>query len=109
MHQQPQLDLIFGCFPPKHTYSLKIPQKYLDKRKSNSNNTTERNFTRSSPQNNLETSRDLQVLLSIFKSLTPTQSGSELVPHPKAMVCIDFPHASVAPTKLPKCVKFACP
>lgn len=85
-----------------HSYNLRISQKYLDKIKCNSSNTTETNTTRSSTQSDLETRglRDLKVLLSIFRPLTPAQSGSELLPHPKAQVCI--PYASAAPTKLPK-------
>lgn len=42
-------------FLPKQPYSLKIPQKHLDKSESNTNNTTERNIVRSSPQSDLET------------------------------------------------------
>lgn len=49
--------------------------------------------------------RGLKVLLSIFRPLTPARSGSELLPHPKAQVCI--PYASAAPTKLPECPQCA--
>lgn len=45
---------LWKSFLPKQPYSLKMPQKYLDKSKSNSNNTTERNIMRS-PQSDLKT------------------------------------------------------
>lgn len=107
----PAVSDLWKSFLPRQPHSLKIPRKYLDTIKSNSNITTETNITRSSPQIDLETEgrRDLEVLLSIFKSVKIPQSASKLLPHPNAMVCTNFPNASVTSNELPQCLKFACP
>lgn len=107
----PTVSNLWKSFLPRQLHSLKIPKKYLDTIQRNSNITTETNITRSSPQIDLETEgkRDLETLLSIFKSVKIPQSASKLLPHPNARVCTNFPNASVTSNELPQCLKFACP